>query len=93
MPAIRFLPDRPVDEAVEGLRSLAQGGLPLRAQRRIFEHNEAAEPIFTSTLSVAEGVVAGRHRESRPSATSWDPPCTTWDSRAIRTTAAASLRH
>jgi uncharacterized protein YbjQ (UPF0145 family) len=52
-----FLPDRPVDEA-ESLRSLAQGGLPLRAQRRIQEHNRAAEPIFTSTFSAAEGVVA-----------------------------------
>ncbi len=52
-----FLPDRPVDEA-ESLRSLAQGGLPLRAQRRIAEHNQAAQPIFTSTFSAAEGVVA-----------------------------------
>ena len=52
-----FLPDRPVDEA-ESLRSLAQGGLPLRAQRRIWEHNQAAQPIFTSTFSAAEGVVA-----------------------------------
>lgn len=52
-----FLPDRPVDEA-ESLRSLAQGGLPLRAQRRIHEHNQAAQPLFTSTFSAAEGVVA-----------------------------------
>jgi uncharacterized protein YbjQ (UPF0145 family) len=46
-----------VDEA-ESLRSLEQGGLPLRAQRRIHEHNQAAQPIFTSTFSPAEGVVA-----------------------------------
>jgi uncharacterized protein YbjQ (UPF0145 family) len=52
-----FLPDRPVDEA-ESMRSLAQGGLPHRAQRRIWEHNQAAQPIFTSTFSAAEGVVA-----------------------------------
>jgi uncharacterized protein YbjQ (UPF0145 family) len=52
-----FLPDRPVDEA-ESLRSLAQGGLPFRAQRRIWEHNQAARPVFTSTFSPAEGVVA-----------------------------------
>ncbi|HEX3776292.1 MAG TPA: heavy metal-binding domain-containing protein [Polyangiaceae bacterium] len=52
-----FLPDRPVDEA-ESLRSLEQGGLPLRAQRRIHEHNQAATPLFTSTFSPAEGVVA-----------------------------------
>jgi uncharacterized protein YbjQ (UPF0145 family) len=52
-----FLPDRPVDDA-QSLRSLAEGGLPLRAQRRIWEHNQAAAPIFTSTFSPAEGVVA-----------------------------------
>lgn len=52
-----FLPDRPVDEN-ESLRSLGQGGLPLRAQRRIWEHNQAPQPIFTSTFSAAEGVVA-----------------------------------
>jgi uncharacterized protein YbjQ (UPF0145 family) len=52
-----FLPDRPVDEA-ESLRLLAQGGLPLRAQRRIAEQNQAARPLFTSTFSPAEGVVA-----------------------------------
>ncbi len=52
-----FLPDRPIDEN-ESLRSLGRGGLPLRAQRRIWEHNQAAQPIFTSTFSAAEGVVA-----------------------------------
>jgi len=52
-----FLPDRPVDEN-ESLRSLSLGGLPARAQRRIWEHNQAAQPIFTSTFSPAEGVVA-----------------------------------
>ncbi|HTA93177.1 MAG TPA: heavy metal-binding domain-containing protein [Polyangiaceae bacterium] len=52
-----FLPDRPVDEAAS-LHSLAQGGLPLRAQRRISEHNRAGQPCFTSTFSPAEGVVA-----------------------------------
>jgi len=52
-----FFPDRPVDEN-ESLRSLSQGGLPLRAQRRIWEHRQAAQPIFTSTFSPAEGVVA-----------------------------------
>lgn len=52
-----FLHDRPVAED-ESLRSLAQGGLPLRAQRRIAEHNQAAPPVFTSTLSPAEGVLA-----------------------------------
>jgi hypothetical protein len=63
-----FLPDRPVDEA-ESLRSLGQGGLPLRAQRRIAEHNQAAQPLFTSTFSAAEGVVArsDRHHAHQPS--------------------------
>jgi uncharacterized protein YbjQ (UPF0145 family) len=58
MPAHPFLPDRPVDEA-QSLRSLAQGGLPTRAQRRIYETSApGARSIFTSTLSPAESVVA-----------------------------------
>jgi uncharacterized protein YbjQ (UPF0145 family) len=52
-----FLPDRPVDEA-RSLRDLQQGGLPQRAQRRIYEHNTAARPVFTSTLTPAETLVA-----------------------------------
>jgi uncharacterized protein YbjQ (UPF0145 family) len=58
MPAHPFFPDRPVDEA-QSLQSIAQGGLPLRAQRRIYETNApGARPIFTSTLTASESVVA-----------------------------------
>jgi uncharacterized protein YbjQ (UPF0145 family) len=58
MPAHPFLPDRPVDEA-QSMQSLAQGGLPIRAQRRIYEtHAPGARPMFTSTLSPTESVVA-----------------------------------
>jgi uncharacterized protein YbjQ (UPF0145 family) len=52
-----FLPDRPVDDAAS-LAALAAGGLPLRAQRRIAESRAAERPVFTSTLSPAESVVA-----------------------------------
>jgi uncharacterized protein YbjQ (UPF0145 family) len=52
-----FLPDRPVDEA-RSLHDLQQGGLPLRAQRRIHEHHATGRPVFTSTLSPAETFVA-----------------------------------
>ena len=51
------LPDRPVDER-QSLAHLAQGGLPLRAQRRIYEHTHAPRPVFTSTLSTNEMVIA-----------------------------------
>jgi uncharacterized protein YbjQ (UPF0145 family) len=51
------LPDRPVDEA-RSLASLAQGGLPLRAQRRIHELTTGPRPVFTSTLSTNEMVMA-----------------------------------
>ncbi|HEX3771328.1 MAG TPA: heavy metal-binding domain-containing protein, partial [Polyangiaceae bacterium] len=58
MPAHPFLPDRPVDEA-QSMQILAQGGLPIRAQRRIYEtHAPDAPPMFTSTLSPTETVVA-----------------------------------
>ncbi len=52
-----FLPDRPVDEA-RSLYEVEQGRLPLRAQRRIAEMNAMQRPIFTSTLSPSEMVVA-----------------------------------
>jgi uncharacterized protein YbjQ (UPF0145 family) len=52
-----FLPDRPVDEA-RSLQSLQQGGIPLRAQRRIHEMNASERPVFTSTLTPSESVVA-----------------------------------
>jgi uncharacterized protein YbjQ (UPF0145 family) len=52
-----FLADRPVDEAASKAHVEA-GGLPLRAQRRIQELTTAGRPIFTSTLSPAETVVA-----------------------------------
>jgi uncharacterized protein YbjQ (UPF0145 family) len=51
------LPDRPVDEN-QSLAHLAQGGLPLRAQRRIHELVHAPRPVFTSTLSTNEMVIA-----------------------------------
>jgi len=58
MPAHPFFPDRPVDEA-QSLQSLAQGGLPLRAQRRIYETSApGARSVFTSTLTASESVVA-----------------------------------
>jgi uncharacterized protein YbjQ (UPF0145 family) len=58
MPAHPFLPDRPVDEG-QSLQSLAQGGLPLRAQRRIYETSApGARSVFTSTLTPSESVVA-----------------------------------
>jgi uncharacterized protein YbjQ (UPF0145 family) len=53
----QFLPDRPVNEALS-LQQLAQGGLPLRAQRRIHELNASGRPVFTSTLTTSETVVA-----------------------------------
>jgi uncharacterized protein YbjQ (UPF0145 family) len=52
-----FLPDRPVDER-QSLAFLEQGGLPIRAQRRIYELTHSERPIFTSTLNVSETVVA-----------------------------------
>lgn len=51
------LPDRPVDEA-RSLAALAQGGLPLRAQRRIHELTTSPRPVFTSTLTTNETVIA-----------------------------------
>jgi uncharacterized protein YbjQ (UPF0145 family) len=55
--AHQLLPDRPVDEA-RSAASVMQGGLPLRAQRRIWEEGQTARPIFTSTLNPRETVVA-----------------------------------
>ncbi len=52
-----FLPDRPVNEPLS-LHQLAQGGLPLRAQRRIHELGASGRPVFTSTLTTSETVVA-----------------------------------
>jgi uncharacterized protein YbjQ (UPF0145 family) len=52
-----FLPDRPVDEQ-QSLASLEGGGLPLRAQRRLYELTHSQRPIFTSTLSPSEGLIA-----------------------------------
>jgi uncharacterized protein YbjQ (UPF0145 family) len=52
-----FLPDRPVNEA-QSLQVLSQGGVPLRAQRRIHELNAGGQKIFTSTLTTSETVVA-----------------------------------
>jgi uncharacterized protein YbjQ (UPF0145 family) len=55
-----FLPDRPVDEA-RSLHDLAQGGLPLRAQRRIYEHHAGAlggRAVFSSTLDPGETLVS-----------------------------------
>ncbi len=57
MPRHQFLPDRPVDEA-RSTAQVQQGGLPLRAQRRIWELNQGQQKVFTSTLSVPETVVA-----------------------------------
>ncbi len=37
---------------------MKQGGLPLRAQRRIWEMSQSPQPLVTSTLSPAETVVA-----------------------------------
>ena len=51
------LPDRPVDERAS-LAALQQGGLPIRAQRRIHELVSSPSPIFTSTLSTNETVIA-----------------------------------
>ncbi len=53
----QFLPDRPVDEA-RSAQSVEQGGLPLRAQRRIWETQQSRYPLVTSTLSPAETLVA-----------------------------------
>ena len=53
----QFLPDRPVDEA-RSAEAVTQGGLPLRAQRRIWEMGQAQQPLVTSTLGPAETVVA-----------------------------------
>jgi uncharacterized protein YbjQ (UPF0145 family) len=52
-----FLPDRPVDEA-RSTEAVQQGGLPFRAQRRIWEMTQAQRPLVTSTLSPAETLVA-----------------------------------
>jgi uncharacterized protein YbjQ (UPF0145 family) len=52
-----FFPDRPVNEPMSHAQ-LAQGGLPLRAQRRIHELNASGRPVFTSTLTTSETVVA-----------------------------------
>src|SRR4051794_33887588 len=52
-----FLPDRPIDEA-RSAQILAQGGVPLRAQRRIHELNASGRPVFTSTLTPSETVIA-----------------------------------
>jgi uncharacterized protein YbjQ (UPF0145 family) len=53
-----FLPDRPIDEA-RSLNEVQRGGLPLRAQRRIYEHHvQGGRAVFTSTLSPAETFVA-----------------------------------
>jgi uncharacterized protein YbjQ (UPF0145 family) len=52
-----FFPDRPVDEA-RSLWQIQQGGVPLRAQRRIHELVSSPRPIFTSTLTTSETVVA-----------------------------------
>jgi uncharacterized protein YbjQ (UPF0145 family) len=40
------------------MAELEAGGIPLRAQRRIHELNQTQTPIFTSTLSTSETVVA-----------------------------------
>lgn len=56
-----FLPDRPVDEA-RSLEALKQGGLPLRAQRRIHEMSATDRPIWTSTLTPKETVVTSQTR-------------------------------
>src|SRR5215472_7011804 len=53
----QLLPDRPVDEA-RSRAAVEQGGIPFRAQRRIHEMSAAQRPIFTSTLSPSETVVA-----------------------------------
>jgi uncharacterized protein YbjQ (UPF0145 family) len=52
-----FFPDRPVDEA-RSQWQLQQGGLPLRAQRRIHELVNSPRPVFTSTLTTSETLVA-----------------------------------
>ncbi len=59
MPPHQLLPDRPVDEA-GSRQAVEQGGIPFRAQRRIHEMvgAQAQQPIFTSTLSPSETVVA-----------------------------------
>jgi uncharacterized protein YbjQ (UPF0145 family) len=57
VPPHQLLPDRPVDEA-KSAQSVQAGGLPLRAQRRIWEESQTERPVFTSTLNPREGVVA-----------------------------------
>jgi len=52
-----LLADRPVDEA-KSKATVEAGGLPIRAQRRIYELQTSKNPIFTSTLSPSETVVA-----------------------------------
>ena len=42
----------------QSLELLARGGIPLRAQRRIHELTHGPRPIFTSTLTPSETVVA-----------------------------------
>ncbi len=54
-----FLPDRPVDENLSR-QHVEGGGLPLRAQRRLQETRAQGSPVFTSTLSPAETVVASQ---------------------------------
>jgi uncharacterized protein YbjQ (UPF0145 family) len=52
-----FLPDRPVDDA-QSLEMLSQGGVPLRARRRIAEMHASERPLTTSTLTPSETLVA-----------------------------------
>jgi uncharacterized protein YbjQ (UPF0145 family) len=56
--AHQLLPDRPVDEA-RSAQALERGGIPLRAQRRIWETQQSSCPLVTSTLGPAETLVAG----------------------------------
>jgi uncharacterized protein YbjQ (UPF0145 family) len=47
-----------VTDDEQTLANLAQGGIPVRAQRRIHEATHGARPLFTSTLTPSESVVA-----------------------------------
>jgi len=49
--------NNPQDDA-QSLEILKRGGIPLRAQRRIHELNHGQRPIFTSTFTASEGVIA-----------------------------------
>ena len=49
--------NNPQDDA-QSLEILKRGGIPLRAQRRIHELNHGQRPIFTSTFTPSEGVIA-----------------------------------